>query len=420
MIGDFKENLLWSVKITGLALAIDLAVSLPAAYALVRFPIPGRRIIFSVLQLSLYVPGAVIGLSLLLTYTFTYHAVSMWGLVLAMAVGTFPLMLTPIVVALKDLPPEFEEAARCLGATAWQTYRKIVFPLIGPGVSARAAAELHHRLQRVPGHAVRPPGRHRDRAAADLQPAEDRRPVADHGGPRGDDAAHLVRGRPPVLPGLRDAPLQGHVHPLMATVRLASITKHYGSTVAVDDLDLEVADGEIVTLLGPSGCGKTTTLRMIAGLIEPTAGRIYFDADDVTFLPPRKRNIGFVFQTPALFPHLSVADNVAFGLSVKGAKKDAISSRVEEMLAMVGLLGLRRAAAGPAVGRPAAAGRPGPGPRHRPAGPAVRRAPVGARPEPARHAEVLDPRPPAADRQDRRSTSPTTSPRRSRSPTGSS
>jgi len=125
----------------------------------------------------------------------------------------------------------------------------------------------------------------------------------------------------------------------MATVRLASITKHYGSTVAVDALDLEVANGEMVTLLGPSGCGKTTTLRMIAGLIEPTAGRIYFDADDVTFLPPRKRNIGFVFQSPALFPHLSVADNVAFGLSVKGAKKDAISSRVEEMLAMVGLSG---------------------------------------------------------------------------------
>jgi ABC-type spermidine/putrescine transport system permease subunit II len=135
-LGDFAENLFWSVRITFLALLIDLAVSLPAAYALVRYPVPGRRIIFSILQLSLYVPGAVIGLALLLTYTFTYHAVSMWGLVLAMAVGTFPLMLTPIVVALKDLPPEFEEAARCLGATAWQTYRKVVFPLIGPGVSA--------------------------------------------------------------------------------------------------------------------------------------------------------------------------------------------------------------------------------------------------------------------------------------------
>jgi ABC-type Fe3+/spermidine/putrescine transport system ATPase subunit len=123
----------------------------------------------------------------------------------------------------------------------------------------------------------------------------------------------------------------------MSTVRLASIAKHYGSTVAVHELDLDVADGELVTLLGPSGCGKTTTLRMVAGLIEPTAGRIWFDDQDVTFIPPRARNIGFVFQTPALFPHLTVSDNVAFGLSVKGRPKAAIRERVAEMLAMVGL-----------------------------------------------------------------------------------
>jgi len=125
----------------------------------------------------------------------------------------------------------------------------------------------------------------------------------------------------------------------MSTVRLASITKHYGATQAVHEIDLDVADGEFVTLLGPSGCGKTTTLRMIAGLVEPTSGRVFFDDQDVTFLPPRARNIGFVFQTPALFPHLSVADNVGFGLSVKRAKKPAIAARVEEMLALVGLTG---------------------------------------------------------------------------------
>ena len=125
----------------------------------------------------------------------------------------------------------------------------------------------------------------------------------------------------------------------MSTVRLDRVSKHFGSTVAVDDFELDVADGEFVTLLGPSGCGKTTTLRMIAGLVEPSGGRILFDDQDVTWLPPRKRNIGFVFQTPALFPHLSVADNIAFGLSVKGAKKDAIAARVDEMLAMVGLIG---------------------------------------------------------------------------------
>jgi putative spermidine/putrescine transport system ATP-binding protein len=125
----------------------------------------------------------------------------------------------------------------------------------------------------------------------------------------------------------------------MSTVRLSHVSKHYGPTIAVEDFSLEAADGEFVTLLGPSGCGKTTTLRMIAGLIEPTNGQILFDDQDVTFLPPRKRNIGFVFQTPALFPHLSVAGNIGFGLSVKGAKKDAIKTRVDEMLALVGLSG---------------------------------------------------------------------------------
>jgi ABC-type Fe3+/spermidine/putrescine transport system ATPase subunit len=125
----------------------------------------------------------------------------------------------------------------------------------------------------------------------------------------------------------------------MSTVRLSRVSKRYGTTVAVHDLDLDVADGEFVTLLGPSGCGKTTTLRMLAGLIEPSAGRIWFDDEDVTYVPPRTRNIGFVFQTPALFPHLSVARNIAFGLSVKGARRSAIDDRVAEMLALVGLAG---------------------------------------------------------------------------------
>jgi putative spermidine/putrescine transport system permease protein len=136
VLGSFGENLLSSFQVTGLTLLIDLAVCLPAAYALVRYPVPGRRLLYSVLSLPVYVPGAVIGLSLVLTFTFTYHISSMWGLVLAMAVGSFPLMLTPIVVALKDLPQVYEEAAECLGATRWQTYWRIVVPLIGPGISA--------------------------------------------------------------------------------------------------------------------------------------------------------------------------------------------------------------------------------------------------------------------------------------------
>ncbi len=125
----------------------------------------------------------------------------------------------------------------------------------------------------------------------------------------------------------------------MTTVHLSDVTKHYGSTVAVQDFNLEVADGEFVTLLGPSGCGKTTTLRMLAGLVEPTGGRILFDDQEVTWLAPRARNIGFVFQAPALFPHMSVADNIGFGLSVKGRDKAFIRGRVDEMLDLVDLEG---------------------------------------------------------------------------------
>ncbi len=137
VLGSFGDNLWWSFRVAGLTLLINLVIALPSAYAIVRYPFPGKRLLFSAVTLPLYVPGAVIGISLVLVYNFTYHlTTSIWGLVLAMAVGTFPLMVTPIVVALRDLPVAFEEAAACLGATRWQTFWRVVFPLIGPGVSA--------------------------------------------------------------------------------------------------------------------------------------------------------------------------------------------------------------------------------------------------------------------------------------------
>lgn len=136
VLDSFGSNLASSFLISGLTLIISLAISLPAAYAFVRYRFRGKNTLYTILTLPLYVPGAVIGLSLLLTYNYTYHlTMSVWGLVMAMVVGTFPLMMFPIVVALKDLPVVFEEAAGCLGASKWQTYRKIVFPLIGQGVA---------------------------------------------------------------------------------------------------------------------------------------------------------------------------------------------------------------------------------------------------------------------------------------------
>ena len=104
----------------------------------------------------------------------------------------------------------------------------------------------------------------------------------------------------------------------MARVRLNNLTKHFGDVVAVDDVTLDIADREFLTLLGPSGCGKTTLLNMIAGLETPTAGEVWFDDRDVTAVPPERRDIAMVFQTYALYPHMRVFDNVAFGLKMRG------------------------------------------------------------------------------------------------------
>lgn len=127
----------------------------------------------------------------------------------------------------------------------------------------------------------------------------------------------------------------------MARVVLEGVSKRYGEVVALHPTDLDVAEGEFLTLLGPSGCGKTTTLRMIAGFVEPSAGRLRFDGEDVTDTPPQKRAIGMVFQDYALFPHLSIADNIGFGLRERGAPKAQIAARVEELLHLIKLPEIR-------------------------------------------------------------------------------
>jgi spermidine/putrescine transport system ATP-binding protein len=122
-------------------------------------------------------------------------------------------------------------------------------------------------------------------------------------------------------------------------VRLESLTKNYGDVVAIRGIDLQMPPGEFFTLVGPSGCGKTTTLRMIAGFERPTSGRIVLDGVDVAQTPPHRRNVNTVFQSYALFPHLNVADNVAFGLKYKRVAGDERRRMVAEMLSLVQLEG---------------------------------------------------------------------------------
>jgi ABC-type Fe3+/spermidine/putrescine transport system ATPase subunit len=126
----------------------------------------------------------------------------------------------------------------------------------------------------------------------------------------------------------------------MTDLVLRGLVKSYKDTPVVRGVDLTVASGEFVSLLGPSGCGKTTVLRIIAGLIEPTSGEVLIDGRDVTPLPAHRRSLGLVFQSYALFPHLSVFDNVAFGLRRQGVRGEALRSRVNEALALVRLTAL--------------------------------------------------------------------------------
>jgi ABC-type Fe3+/spermidine/putrescine transport system ATPase subunit len=100
----------------------------------------------------------------------------------------------------------------------------------------------------------------------------------------------------------------------MSYLEFSAISKHFDNSVAVEDLNLKVEQGEFFSLLGPSGCGKSTTLRMLAGFVKPTTGAIYVNGRDVTALPPEARDIGMVFQNYAIFPHMTVFDNIAFGL----------------------------------------------------------------------------------------------------------
>ena len=123
----------------------------------------------------------------------------------------------------------------------------------------------------------------------------------------------------------------------MSRLQLRSLGKSYGAAIAVDGVTLDIAEGEMLVLLGPSGCGKTTILRMVAGFISPSAGDIVLDGKSILGLPPYQRDLGLVFQSYALFPHMSVTRNVAFGLEMRGIKGAALEQRVTEMLKLARL-----------------------------------------------------------------------------------
>lgn len=128
----------------------------------------------------------------------------------------------------------------------------------------------------------------------------------------------------------------------MAVLNLQGVSKQFGATTAVEDIDLQVAEGQLACFLGPSGCGKTTLLRLVAGLEVPSSGRILVDGKDITHEPPHRRDVGMVFQSLALFPHLDVADNIAYGLRIRGNPPERCRRRASELLDLVQMPGVER------------------------------------------------------------------------------
>ena len=143
------------------------------------------------------------------------------------------------------------------------------------------------------------------------------------------------------MAGVQQAPVaaRGEREQRGARLELIGLTKVYGDVVAADQVTLDIAPGEFITLLGPSGSGKTTTLMMVAGFVLPTSGQILLNGEDIAFRPPHKRNIGMVFQNYALFPHMTVAENIAFPLKMRKWSREQIRQAVREVLQLVRLPG---------------------------------------------------------------------------------
>ena len=125
-------------------------------------------------------------------------------------------------------------------------------------------------------------------------------------------------------------------------IRLQNISKSFDGSIVLDDLNLDIKENEFVTLLGPSGCGKTTTLRILGGFEKPDSGNVFFEGKDITSLPPNKRQLNTVFQKYALFPHMNIEENIAFGLKIKGKSRDYIRDKIRYALKLVNLDGFEK------------------------------------------------------------------------------
>ncbi len=347
-LGTIRDTLivaLWSTPLSGF-------LGMLIAFLVVRTSFPGKGLMEFTSILNFAVPGTVIGIGYILA--FNRPPLMLMG-TLAILVLNFVFRYIPVgiqsgIAVLRQIDPSIEEAAQNLGADRITTFRKVTLPIIAPAFFSglvfafvRAMTAISAAIFLVSANwnlltvqILNQVGSGRLGVAAAFSVILVVIVVAAMA-----VIARLVPGRTGGMAAIQiqeDNPVK---------LRIDSLVKDFGSFDdpgglfrAVDSVSLEVDDGELVTLLGPSGCGKTTLLRMIAGFEDPTSGDIFFGEQRMNDVPPNRRNAAMVFQSYAIFPHLNVRDNIAFGLRLRKLTDREIRERTEQVVDLVGLGGM--------------------------------------------------------------------------------
>ncbi len=401
---DTSSAILLTLRVAPAAVLLNLVFGLAAAWAIARFRFPGRTLLTALIDLPFAVSPVVAGLIFVLIFGLqgffgswlrAHHIKIIFatpGLILATAFVTFPFVARELIPLMEAIGSDEETAAVSLGARAWAMLRRITLPNIKWGLlygvilcNARAMGEFG-AVYVVSGHIT---------GQTDTMPLRVEKLFQEYNMPAafalasllsslavvtlviktalewkaGSDLRYRQReaingesARSAVASALRapHVPL-GAPHAASAErvrngasdtgeraarvgISVKNVTRRFGQFVALDNVSLEAPHGSLLALLGPSGCGKTTLLRIIAGLDVPDEGSVLYADEDATHRSARDRNVGFVFQHYALFRHMSVFENVAFGLRVRKWKEARIRERVHELLRLVQLDGLAKQA----------------------------------------------------------------------------
>ena len=294
-------------------------------------------------MLPLVIPGIIVASSMLVLFISIGIKPSLTAVMLGHTFLALPFSVSIMKSAFDDFDASLEEAAFDLGSGVVETFRRVTLPIVAPGIVASLLVTFTVSFDEFV-------------LAFFLSGNQPTLPVYIWSQiPLSRETAKHVGIGVALAPGLCDFVDRGRIFPspllqiqhlrhVMTEkniIQLQGIEKRFGKFAAVSNLDLDLREGEFFSLLGPSGCGKTTALRMIAGFQEPTAGKVIIDGQDMEGIPANRRPTNMVFQSYAIFPHLNVGNNVAYGLRNRGISKAEIDKRVSEALEMVELGGLQ-------------------------------------------------------------------------------